>query len=383
MKIKATIILILLMGIKPQFGFSQPAELANIFSNAKMQEKNVLVYVEAAWCIPCRALEKFVLPVPAVKDSLQKFIFVPTSLDSSDLGIALAKKYGLAAVPTFLLISPQGYLLRYKTGVEADTTHFLQLLSDFRSEARVKGFSTNFSIAYPSFYDSYFPKSKNGVDSSVVSGYLEKQVDLESEVNFNILRVMQVAYKFELYFLTHYRSYSEKFGLLYAQRVEQLYLNNLKRMVGEKDTGNYRIFETAMYVADSLLGRQNRDWLKRFRYLSFVGRSGSNWEEYSRLLDLWEESYGDSHLDNFSRDIYKTCQDSPVCKKMATYIGKSLASLKDADEFTYLRYAVLLRKGGQRDLAQNAYERALAISPDNEKRSWVQDEWNQFAIANK
>jgi thiol-disulfide isomerase/thioredoxin len=357
--------------------------MANIFSNAKMQEKNVLVYVHTSWCIPCRALEKFVLPAPAVKDSLQKFIFVPTSLDSSDLGIVLAKKYGLTSVPTFLLISPQGYLLRYKTGVEADTTHFLQLLSDFKSEARINGFSSNFSIAYPRFYDSYFPKYKGGVDSSIVSSYLEKQVDMESEVNFNILRVMQVANKFELYFLTHYRSYSEKFGLLYAQRVEQLYLNNLKRMVSEKDTEKYKIFETVMYVADSLLGRQNRDWLKRFRYLSFVGRSGSNWKEYGRLLDLWEESYGDSHLDNFSRDIYKTCQDSPVCKKMATYIGKSLASSKDTDEFTYLRYAVLFRKGGQRDLAQSAYERALAISPDNEKRSWVQDEWNQFAIANK
>jgi len=372
-----------LIGIKPPSGFSQPAELASIFSKAKSEEKNVLVYVHATWCIPCRALEKSVLPVPAVKDSLQKFIFVPTSLDSSDLGIVLAKKYGLNAVPTFLLLSPQGYLLRYKTGVETDTAHFLQFLSDFKSEAPIKGFSSNFSIAYPRFYDSYFPKSKNGVDPSIVSGYLEKQGDLENEVNFNILRVMNVADKFELYFLTHYRSYSEKFGLLYAQRVEQLYLNDLKRMTGEKDIVRYRVFETVMYVADSVMGRQNRDWLRSFRYLSFAGRSGFNWEEYGRLLDLWEESYGDSHLDNFSRDIYKTCQDPSVCKKLATYIGKSLASSKDTDEFTYLRYAVLLRRGGQRDLAQTAYEKALAISPDNEKRSWVKDEWNRFAIVGR
>ena len=61
----------------------------------------------------------------------------------------------------------------------------------------------------------------------------------------------------------------------------------------------------------------------------------------------------------------------------------TVATSKDTDEFSYLRYAVLLRKGGQRDLAQTAYERALAISPDNEKRSWMEAEWNQFAIANK
>jgi len=64
-------------------------------------------------------------------------------------------------------------------------------------------------------------------------------------------------------------------------------------------------------------------------------------------------------------------------------MGMSIASSKDTDEFTYLRYAVLLRKGGERDPAQAAYEKALAISPDDEKRSWMQEEWNQFAIANK
>ena len=37
---------------------------------------------------------------------------------------------------------------------------------------------------------------------------------------------------------------------------------------------------------------------------------------------------------------------------MAHYIGMSIASSKDTDEFTYLRYGVLLRKGGERDSAQ-------------------------------
>jgi Thioredoxin-like len=115
-----------------------------------------------------------------------------------------------------------------------------------------------------------------------------------------------------------------------------------------------------------------KDSLQKFVFVS----------KYGRLLDGWEESYGHAQLDNFSRDIYKTCQDSSVCKKLAHFIGRSLASSKDTDEFTYLRYAVLLRKGGEDDVAQAAYERALAISPDDEKRSWVQEEWNQFAIAN-
>jgi thioredoxin-related protein len=380
MKFKAHILLIVLIRLVPLSGFSQPAELATIFSNAKTQKKNVLVYVHAAYCIPCRLLEKSVLPVPTVKDSLQKFVFISTSLDSSNLGIFLAKKYGLNFVPTFLLLSPEGYLLRYKTGVEADTTHFLQLLANLKADGRIKGFSPNFSIVYPRFYDSHYSKPKDGVDSAQVSSYLMKQADLETEVNFNVLRVMPIAPKFEYYFLTHYRSYSEKFGPLYAQRVEQMYLHNLKQMTGEKDTAKYKLFETAMYVGDSILARQDRDWLKSFRYLSFVGRSGANWQDYARLLDGWEESYGDDHLDNFSRDIYKTCPDASVCSKMAHYIGISLPSAKDTDEFTYLRYAVLLYKGGQPDSALTPYKKALAISPDDEKRSWVRQEWNQFAI---
>jgi hypothetical protein len=63
-----------------------------------------------------------------------------------------------------------------------------------------------------------------------------------------------------------------------------------------------------------------------------------------------------SFSDFFRQTVGGLADDSTlsisVCKKMAHYIGMSIASSKDTDEFTYLRYAVLLRKGGERDPAQ-------------------------------
>ena len=103
-------------------------------------------------------------------------------------------------MPTFLLLSPLGYLLQYKTGVQADIPHFLQLLAGLTSDARIIGFSSNFSIGYPKFYESHFSKPKDGVDAAMVSRYLMKQTDLGSEVNFNVLRVMEVAPGYEYYF---------------------------------------------------------------------------------------------------------------------------------------------------------------------------------------
>ncbi|HMH24806.1 MAG TPA: thioredoxin family protein [Puia sp.] len=377
MKYYVYILLLLICWAEPHAATSQPAELTRLLTTAKQQNKNIFVYVHASWCAPCRELEKNVLPVQTIKDSLENFVFVSTSLDESALGNLLAKKYSLTSVPTFLLLSPSGELLHYQTAVPADTLHFLKLLADYKEKnKRIAGFSTDFSIRYPTFYENLFSPIKNNADAPEISQYLDTQTDLENEVNFNIFRTLPVGSKYRAYFLSHGRTYLEKYGVLYGQRVDRLYLSDISRITREKDTLTYALLEGAHYLADSAEGF-NKELLKQLRYILFLGRSGLNWERYILQVDSWVEKYGNSgwYIPNFCDDVYKTCSVPFVCKKMATYLGIALSSPNELNEQTYFKYAVLLHRGGQPDEAIQALEKALALTTDDKQKISLRKEW--------
>src|SRR5450755_2077012 len=142
-----------------------PAELANLFATAREQNKNVLAYITASWCSACHEFEKEVLPLPEVTDSLKNFAFVKASLDESALGALLARKYSLQTIPAFLLISPSGELLHYQTGIGVGTIFFFQMMADYKVKNRIRGYSTDFAMHYPDFYQTFFPSYKNAPDS--------------------------------------------------------------------------------------------------------------------------------------------------------------------------------------------------------------------------
>jgi thiol-disulfide isomerase/thioredoxin len=75
----------------------------------------LLLYFTAAWCGPCRLLEREVFAHPTGQAELQNFDLVRLDLDSES-GRAVADSFRVANVPTFVMLDPAGQEIERITG---------------------------------------------------------------------------------------------------------------------------------------------------------------------------------------------------------------------------------------------------------------------------
>ena len=74
----------------------------------------VFAYFTAVWCPPCQQMKKTTWADNTVKAQMEKFVPVKIDVDAHP---ELTEKYGVNAMPTFVIISEQGEVLRHRTGL--------------------------------------------------------------------------------------------------------------------------------------------------------------------------------------------------------------------------------------------------------------------------
>ena len=83
---------------------------------AVQQNKLVFIDLYATWCGPCKSMERDVFSQAKVGDFMAEH-FVAAKYDiEKPTGSALAKKYGVRSIPTFLIFDTEGELLAQITG---------------------------------------------------------------------------------------------------------------------------------------------------------------------------------------------------------------------------------------------------------------------------
>lgn len=96
---------------------------------ATQQNKLVFIDLYATWCGPCKNMERTVFSQPEVGDFMAEH-FVAAKYDiEKPTGSALAKKYGVRSIPTFLIFDTEGTLLGQITG-GMSTDDFIQAVEE-------------------------------------------------------------------------------------------------------------------------------------------------------------------------------------------------------------------------------------------------------------
>ena len=122
----------LLLLVVFQSGFSQQSikfedsDFATILAKAKTEKKLVFLDAYAAWCGPCKLMEKNVFTDKTVADFYNKnFINAHFDMEKGE-GPSLAAKYGIRSYPTLLFLNGEGEIVGKELGY-IQTKEFLEL----------------------------------------------------------------------------------------------------------------------------------------------------------------------------------------------------------------------------------------------------------------
>lgn len=84
---------------------------------AKTEGKYVFVDVYTDWCGPCKMMEAQIYPLKAVGDHFNpKYVSIKLNAEMGTVGPAFAKKHGVTAYPTFLILDGNGELIHMFAG---------------------------------------------------------------------------------------------------------------------------------------------------------------------------------------------------------------------------------------------------------------------------
>ena len=99
--------------------------LAKALESANSEGKMVLVDCYTSWCGPCKIMASKILPLKEVGDFLnERFVCVKYDMEKEE-GPEIAKKYGVEAYPTFLLLRADGTLIQPLVGMTSTGEEFV------------------------------------------------------------------------------------------------------------------------------------------------------------------------------------------------------------------------------------------------------------------
>jgi len=107
---------------KTPVGWSE--DFAAAKEQAARERRPMFVDFSAAWCPPCNQMAREVLPVQRVTEALRGFIPVHVDVDRDR---DLATSFRVEALPTFLVLSPEGREVHRFTGYRSADELLLEI----------------------------------------------------------------------------------------------------------------------------------------------------------------------------------------------------------------------------------------------------------------
>lgn len=342
----------------------------NTLKQAKENDKQILFYFGAEWCIPCKQLlTGAFIDSGAVGFLKQQFISFHFDADAPQ-SLPLLEKYRIASYPKILILDQSGFLKGALDNINQAPQGFIEQLNQIaRSIIVIKGVSNSLTLGYPEFYTEYFKTHlAKKPDSLTVTKYLNGQGNLFSEVNWNVMSLFSYDSKYLNYIIQHRKKYEDLYGSSVPFRIYEITTQLRRVYMGERDSVKYNrlLQEFLPDPSDAGYKRSVESYL--MKEIFFLAKTGMDWPKFIARSKSYINSYGAMSNQFICNYIYYSdCQDVEVYKFMLTQSAFLLE--KDPNNRKYLMYhGCFLYKSGDQANAASFFQKAIGLSKSAEQR---------------
>lgn len=120
----------LLLAANPASASVWKKNLADAMKTAKAENKLVFVDLFADWCTWCHRFEKEIVPSEDFRRATANMVLLRVDTEDRGEGAALAKRYGVSRLPTFLILTPDEVLAAKIQGFAPPAKFVAQMKSD-------------------------------------------------------------------------------------------------------------------------------------------------------------------------------------------------------------------------------------------------------------
>jgi len=103
---------------------SPPGFYREALAQARREKKTLLIDFGASWCAPCKRFQGETLADPRVAALLPRLVVIAVDTDEQP---ALARAFGVSAIPDLVLAGPQGKILQRWNGFEGPDAFLARL----------------------------------------------------------------------------------------------------------------------------------------------------------------------------------------------------------------------------------------------------------------
>ncbi|WP_027138019.1 thioredoxin family protein [Gaetbulibacter saemankumensis] len=165
-----------------------------VIQQAQTENKPIFIDLYFQGCKPCAEMDADVFPNETIAHILNNdFIAFKADIFKEDIGKKLSLKYGVNGFPTFIFLSPEGYVLNIEKGYQSvkELEELLLSAQHLKTKKAYKKFSNTLTGDYPAFYSKAYLENKRNFDYDHVIEYLENQ-DLTKEIPFIVITGLRV-----------------------------------------------------------------------------------------------------------------------------------------------------------------------------------------------
>ncbi|TPG72118.1 thioredoxin family protein [Hymenobacter nivis] len=349
---------------------------ADAQATARQAHKGIFLYAASPSCHWCKPMEKDVFTDPAVSQYYTAtFVSYKINVDEGE-GKALAERYEVRSMPTYLYFSPEGKLL-HMSGNYKSPTAFLQDGKDafdpnkafFTLKERYEAGDRSAPFLYV-FGTSPALSQQEALYDQVSADYLKSQTAAELASKKNLDYLFELGTSFYApttqYFLAHQPAFVAQFGQVEVSAKRRLIIGNKAAELGLKNdlSGLDRLQQIIVRLMPT--EAMQLKGLAHIRYL--LGEPKRDWPAYTNAVLAYGKKYASQ--DNFTlreAGVYLAffVKDKVLLTKGDEIIRQALAASRSYDNLC-TRAKLLHKLGRDREATRAAQEAAALAAKDKQ-----------------